>query len=79
VPSRQPDPAAASGPGLEPPPLALANGLGGFGRRDDVVLLDGEAQTRLPWANVIADPVFGTVATASGSAYTGPGTAARTA
>ena len=39
VPSRPPDPAAASDAGLEVPPLALANGLGGFGDggRDYVV------------------------------------------
>ena len=41
--------------------------------RDYVVALDGEAQTPLPWANVIANPVFGTVVTASGSAYTWAG------
>ncbi len=43
VPSRQPAPAAASDAGLELPPLALANGLGGFddGGRDYVVRLDG--------------------------------------
>ncbi|MGE0454567.1 MAG: glucoamylase family protein [Vicinamibacteria bacterium] len=70
VPSREPDPPAASDPGIEPPPLTLANGLGGFadGGRDYVVLLDGEAETPLPWANVIANAGFGTVVTASGSA-----------
>jgi len=75
VPSRQPEPAAAPGTGIEVPPLALDNGLGGFcdGGRDYVVLLDGEAETPLPWANVIANPGFGTVVTASGSAYTWAG------
>ncbi len=75
VPSRLPAPVAAAGAGLDPPPLALANGLGGFGDsgRDYVVLLEGERQTPLPWANVIANPEFGTVVTASGSAYTWAG------
>ena len=75
VPSRQPDETAASGAAVEVPPLALANGLGGFADegRDYVVLLDGEAETPLPWANVIANPVFGTIVTASGSAYTWAG------
>jgi cyclic beta-1,2-glucan synthetase len=74
-PSRPPDPAPASGAGLEVPPLALANGLGGFGDggRDYVVQLGGEMETPLPWANVIANPGFGTVVTASGSAYTWAG------
>ncbi len=75
VPSRQPDAAAAPDAGLEAPPLALANGLGGFGDdgRDYVVRLDGETDTPLPWANVIANPGFGTVVTAGGSAYTWAG------
>jgi cyclic beta-1,2-glucan synthetase len=75
VPSRQPDPAGTPDPGLEAPPLALANGLGGFGDggREYVVVLDGETETPLPWANVLANPVFGTVVTASGSAYTWAG------
>ena len=73
--SRQPAPAAEPDAGLELPPLALANGLGGFGDggRDYVVLLEGERQTPLPWANVIANPGFGTVVTAAGSAYTWAG------
>jgi cyclic beta-1,2-glucan synthetase len=75
VASRQPDPASEPGAGLELPPLALANGLGGFADagRDYVVRLEGEAETPLPWANVIANPGFGTVVTASGSAFTWAG------
>jgi cyclic beta-1,2-glucan synthetase len=59
-------------PGVEIPSLALANGLGGFadGGRDYVIVLDGDQETPLPWANVIANPSFGTIVTASGSAYT---------
>jgi cyclic beta-1,2-glucan synthetase len=54
------------------PPLALSNGLGGFADegRDYVIVLEGDQETPLPWANVIANPSFGTVVTASGSAYT---------
>ena len=75
VPTRPPDPADASDEGLEVPPLALANGLGGFGDdgRDYVVLLEGVTDTPLPWANVIANPGFGTVVTAGGCAYTWAG------
>ena len=46
--------------------------LGGFaaGGREYVVVLEGDAETPLPWVNVIANPGFGTVVSASGSAYT---------
>jgi cyclic beta-1,2-glucan synthetase len=56
----------------EVPPLALANGRGGFteGGREYVIVLDGDEETPLPWANVIANPRLGTVVTASGAAYT---------
>ena len=54
------------------PPLALANGLGGFadGGKEYVVVLEGDEETPLPWVNVIASPAFGTVVTASGSSFT---------
>jgi cyclic beta-1,2-glucan synthetase len=57
---------------VEVPELTLANGSGGFadGGREYVVVLDGDAETPLPWVNVIANPGFGTVVSASGSAYT---------
>jgi len=56
----------------EAPPLALANGIGGFagGGREYVIVLEGDQETPLPWANVIASPAFGTVVTASGSSFT---------
>ena len=77
VPSRQASTAATtrSQAAVEVPALVLANGLGGFadGGRDYVVQLDGAAQTPMPWANVIANPVFGTVVTDAGSAYTWAG------
>jgi cyclic beta-1,2-glucan synthetase len=57
------------------PPLALANGVGGFagGGREYVIVLEGAQETPLPWANVIASPGFGTVVTASGSSFTWSG------
>ena len=52
--------------------MTLANGLGGF--TDDgrayAIVLEGDQETPLPWANVIANPHFGTIVTASGSAHT---------
>jgi cyclic beta-1,2-glucan synthetase len=61
-----------TGAPLAPPILTLANGVGGFadGGREYVIVLDGEEETPLPWANVIANPRFGTVVTASGAAFT---------
>jgi cyclic beta-1,2-glucan synthetase len=73
-PSRKPGPAVAQVPETIPP-LALGNGLGGFaeGGREYVVVLEGDQETPLPWSNVIASPGFGTVVTASGSAFTWSG------
>ena len=53
---------------LEPPPLVMPNGLGGFTRdgREYVVVLAGGKETPLPWSNVIANPGFGTLVTATG-------------
>ena len=52
--------------------LILSNGLGGFtpdGTEYVVTLRPGQA-TPAPWANVIANPQFGTVISESGLAYT---------
>ena len=59
-------------PPPEPPPLLLANRLGGFadGGREYVIVLEGDQETPLPWANVIASATFGTVVTASGASFT---------
>ena len=73
-----PAPPASPGKALAPtsqpevPPLALANGIGGFadGGREYVIVLEGDQETPLPWANVIASPAFGTIVTASGSSFT---------
>jgi len=71
-PTAKPLPAVANAVEIEVPLLTLAHGRGGFAAsgREYVVLLDGDRETPLPWANVIANPSFGTVVTASGSAYT---------
>jgi cyclic beta-1,2-glucan synthetase len=57
---------------LTVPSLALSNGFGGFteGGREYAIVLEGDQETPLPWVNVIANPTFGTVVTASGSAHT---------
>ncbi|HUG53212.1 MAG TPA: carbohydrate-binding protein, partial [Vicinamibacteria bacterium] len=67
-----PSEAAEAVPPVEAPSLILANGRGGFaeGGREYVVVLEGDEETPLPWANVIANPTLGTVVTASGAAYT---------
>jgi len=59
-------------PPVSAPPLTLTNGLGGFTTdgRDYVVVLEGDQETPLPWTNVIANPGFGTIVSASGSSFT---------
>jgi cyclic beta-1,2-glucan synthetase len=54
------------------PPMTLTNGLGGFtdGGRTYTIVLEGDQETPMPWVNVIANPGFGTIVTASGSAHT---------
>ena len=44
------------------PAMTLANGLGGFtdDGRTYAIVLDGDEETPMPWANVIANPRFGT-------------------
>ncbi len=73
LPARRPRHPRAS-PDLDPevPALTMANGLGGFTMdgREYVVVLEGERETPLPWANVIANASFGTIVTASGAATT---------
>ena len=72
---RPPPPRLAPGPDdgeIEIPALTFANGTGGFADRgrEYVVVLDGDRETPLPWVNVMANPGFGTVVSASGSAFT---------
>jgi cyclic beta-1,2-glucan synthetase len=75
VPTRQLDERDAARPDVaepEVPPLLLDNGLGGFRAdgREYVVRLEADRETPLPWANVIANPGFGTIVTAAGAAHT---------
>jgi cyclic beta-1,2-glucan synthetase len=71
-----PVPQSNGSPFVDPPnaPLAmtLTNGLGGFTDegRAYAIVLEGNQETPLPWANVISNASFGTVITASGSAHT---------
>ena len=60
------------GEGLPMPNRLMENGLGGFSPdgREYVVVLDGDRETPLPWSNVIANPRFGTLVTASGASST---------
>jgi len=54
------------------PALTLTNGIGGFADhgRTYAIVLEGDQDTPAPWANVIANPRFGTILSASGSATT---------
>jgi cyclic beta-1,2-glucan synthetase len=54
------------------PALTFGNGTGGFAEagREYAIVLDGDQETPLPWVNVMANPGFGTVVSASGSAHT---------
>ncbi len=64
-----PEPAA---PSTTQPVLKLSNGVGGFTNegRTYAIVLEGDQETPLPWANVIANAGFGTIVTASGAAHT---------
>ena len=48
------------------------NGLGGFSAngKEYLVITSGEERTPAPWVNVLANPMFGTVVSESGSSYT---------
>jgi cyclic beta-1,2-glucan synthetase len=54
------------------PPMTLMNGLGGFTDegRAYAIVLEGDQETPMPWVNVIANPHFGTIISASGSSHT---------
>ncbi|HYM82096.1 MAG TPA: glucoamylase family protein [Candidatus Limnocylindria bacterium] len=61
-----------AGSEIEMPELTHWNGRGGFTAdgREYAIVLNGAEQTPLPWANVLANPRFGTVVAAAGPAYT---------
>jgi len=52
--------------------LVAFNGIGGFtpDGREYVITTTAESPTPAPWANVLANPFFGTVVSESGGAYT---------
>lgn len=52
--------------------LVFFNGTGGFAAdgREYVVVINGKKLPPLPWANVIANPDFGTIISESGQSYT---------
>jgi cellobiose phosphorylase len=54
------------------PDLAAFNGIGGFTHdgHEYVITTTNRLRTPAPWANVLANPWFGTVVSESGSAYT---------
>jgi cyclic beta-1,2-glucan synthetase len=54
------------------PAMTLSHGRGGFvdNGRTYAIVLEGDDETPMPWANVIANPDFGTIVSASGSAQT---------
>ena len=64
-----------SGPEIDAPSLSHANGVGGFASdgREYAIVLEGDADTPLPWVNVIANQRFGAVVGATGSAWTWAG------
>ncbi len=55
----------------KPQDLIFFNGSGGFSPdgKEYVIITDANHKTPTPWTNVIANPNFGTVISASGSAY----------
>jgi cyclic beta-1,2-glucan synthetase len=67
-----PDATSLFEPHAKTPKLVLSNSLGGFtdDGRTYAIVLDGDAETPLPWSNVMANPQFGTIVTSSGSATT---------
>jgi cyclic beta-1,2-glucan synthetase len=67
-PARAADPAPV-------PPLVMENGVGGFtpDGREYLIVIEGDRETPLPWSNVLANPDFGTILSAGGSAFTWAG------
>jgi cyclic beta-1,2-glucan synthetase len=57
------------------PTRLMDNGIAGFSPdgREYVIVLEGDRETPLPWSNVLANPEFGTMLSASGAAFTWAG------
>jgi cyclic beta-1,2-glucan synthetase len=71
-PTRVERPAPPAPIAIAPPDLQLRNPHGGFSAdgREYVIVSAAGAVTPAPWANVLANPHFGTVISESGGAYT---------
>lgn len=56
----------------QPTGLQFFNGLGGFSAdgKEYVITTTGTQTTPLPWSNIVANPVFGSIVTESGQSYT---------
>jgi cyclic beta-1,2-glucan synthetase len=69
---RRTRPLAAPEAAPELPPLRFWNGRGGFSEDGTqyLIALEGEDETPMPWCNILTNPEFGTVVSASGSAFT---------
>ena len=72
LPTRQRRPHASPAVSASSLDLQFYNGLGGFSTdgREYIIGLEPAQSTPLPWANVLANPQFGTVISENGSAYT---------
>jgi cyclic beta-1,2-glucan synthetase len=72
LPTGQPPEGGQPDEAVWPPRLVMVNGLGGFTAdgREYVIVLEGDRETPLPWINVLSNPCFGSIVTASGSAHT---------
>ena len=59
-------------PAQPPQGLQFSNGLGGFSAdgREYIATITPERMTPVPWINVLANPVFGSLISESGSAHT---------
>jgi cellobiose phosphorylase len=71
VPTAPAQTTASAPPALPARALALDNGIGGFGAdgREYVIRTRPGRPTPAPWVNVLASPMFGTVVSESGQAY----------
>jgi cellobiose phosphorylase len=65
-------PTSSESPNPPPGELAFDNGCGGFSAdgREYVITASASRMTPLPWINVLANPLFGTLVSESGSAST---------
>jgi cyclic beta-1,2-glucan synthetase len=72
VPNQEREPFIHRAPLLATPETLLDNGIGGFSLdgREYLVRTSASTRTPAPWSNILASPVFGSVISESGQAYT---------